>query len=753
MSELALSGNGARRSGRRHLKPGWPLIVIFAGVPLWWVLGLVQVMFFVMALPMLVYLLRERDVPVPRGLGAWLLFLIWLLGGLFVMQVDAPGAIAGESASRYLTFTYRFGWYVVGTISLLYVVSSRAFLSTQRIVQALSLMFLALLGGGLLGVTFPTLEFPSLIEAILPRSIASNDFVSSLIHPQVAQVHTFLGYAEARPSAPFSYTNEWGLSIAATLPFFIVAWWRRGGWQRAMVPVLAGIAIIPIISSMNRGLWVALIVMVAFAVVRVSLQGHLNMLALAVAGLVVAGGVIIFSPLGDLIEARLNAPHSNEGRANLSTLSVESALQGSPVMGFGTTRDVQGNFTSIAGGASDLCPACSPPALGTQGQLWLLVFGAGLVGALLFVTFFAGQLLRHMRDPSASSIAASCAVIACMVTMPVYNSVGPAIYICLIAVGIMHREGDRLNERRLIHLIVPATRNWQLVVACALVGAVSGGLIHSVVGAPYVVTQTLLVPRNVSLGSTDIRPLSMDSEALLATSGPVLEVIASVTGESDLADVAENLAVTAEPNSRILNLTLKHADANLVMAASTKAAHTFLDLRTELSTEAPGVMIGEGAEILRSTRPIRSADPAIVKVSSGLMLGFVAGLVVAWALDGRLDRLRRGPESRLGIDLPTVARVPVPQGEHDVTSSSLKGARRAVGTYSPLCAVLADQARPAAVQAADLLGVEATAGGPWSGTRVLLVASTRSRYRPVRELHRSCQDSGLDPVGLILVEE
>src|SRR5699024_799575 len=122
-------------------------------------------------------------------------------------------------------------------IVLLYVINSRQFLTTQRIADALGWMFVALLGGGIIGVLMPTLEFPSLLEMLLPNGLASNGFVNSLIHPQVAQVHTFLGYEEPRPSAPFAYTNEWGLATAVTLPFFIVSWWKRRRVRRWLMPV------------------------------------------------------------------------------------------------------------------------------------------------------------------------------------------------------------------------------------------------------------------------------------------------------------------------------------------------------------------------------------------------------------------------------------------------------------------------------------------------------------------------------------
>ena len=41
-------------AGPRFLKPGWPLSVLYLGFPLWWALGLAQLIFFAMAVAMAV---------------------------------------------------------------------------------------------------------------------------------------------------------------------------------------------------------------------------------------------------------------------------------------------------------------------------------------------------------------------------------------------------------------------------------------------------------------------------------------------------------------------------------------------------------------------------------------------------------------------------------------------------------------------------------------------------------------------------
>lgn len=801
--------SGRDRRRRWALQPGWPLIVSFAGLPLWWVLGLIQVVFVLMAVPMVVHLARARMVRTPRGLGIWLLFLVWLLGGIFTMQVAAPSTIANQSLGRYVVFGYRGLWYVIGTIALLYVLNSKSFLSTQRICQALGWMFVALVGGGMLGVLVPTLEFPSALELVLPNAISSNGFVSSLIHPQVAQIQDFLGYIEPRPSAPFAFSNEWGLNLAVTLPFFVVSWWRRGGGYRWAMPFVLALATIPIISSLNRGLWLALVVIVLYLAVRSAVAGRLSVLIGLVTAVCIAGLLIATSPLGGLLQDRISTPHSNEGRTNLSSLSVQSALEGSPVIGFGSTRDVEGNFNSIAGGASDRCPRCSPPPLGTQGQLWLVLFGAGAVGLLLYCGFFAIQFLRNLRSRSPFSLASQCALIALLVTMPVYNAVGTAVYVALVAAGVMSREATSASERSLTDLIDPARRNIALVLGFALLGTGAGAAVQQVLGSNATATQGVLVSASNVFGVAGTRTLSLDSEAQLATSDAVLRDVAAAVDEDSIAAVSDAISISAEPNSKILKVSYTDSNAEVARTGVAEAVDSYITHRRGLINEMSEEQIarlGEQQAALQTTYGLvaqttsdagsrvnpqlveRAAqlrlasrstfgdlsnlvggnasggqaigevklrepiDGWLIRLGSGFMLGLLVGLVTAWYTDGRWSRVGSHPERRMGIEIPTVAEVRMSRSDADLSDiwTVASDAALAVRAYRPLGGVVADVASPAARNVAMALRSVLTETSSKEGTRVLLVASEDSTPRNVRRMYRECHVAGQQPVGLIL---
>ncbi|MGI8888720.1 MAG: O-antigen ligase family protein [Nocardioidaceae bacterium] len=427
---------------------GWPLRLLYLGFPFWWFLGLANFIFPIMAVPMAVRLARERRLRLPRGFALWALFLVWVLAGVFVLQVDAPGAITGQGGSnRYATFGYRVALYLAATVALLYVGNlSERELPSRRVARLLAYMFVVTTVGGVVGALLPQIEFQSGLETVLPNGLASNAYVQSLIHPRTSEVQTVLGYAESRPVAPFNYANAWGANLSFCLPFFLFAWFGRdAGWRRVVAPFILIAALIPIVYSLNRGLWGALGVALVYVAVRLAVLGRGWALRGLIAGFVIAVLLFLLSPLNAIVQERLAHPHSNERRGQLLSLTVSSALEGSPIIGFGTTRNVQGSFASIAGGQTDACRGCGVPPLGTQGTLWSVTFYQGLVGAALFLSFFAVRFFRHWRSSSPYALIATTVLLMAGTEMFVYDFSGSPLVIIMITLALAWREEERVS--------------------------------------------------------------------------------------------------------------------------------------------------------------------------------------------------------------------------------------------------------------------------------------------------------------------
>lgn len=441
---MHLRAQAGRRTGSHRgvdLLPGWPLVLLFAGFPFWWIFGLAVLGPLIAAVPMLGYLLALRDVRLPSGFALWLLFLVWAAAGVTVLWVQPSGTLAVAGLDRLVPFGYRLAWYAAVTIVLLYIVNlRRAQLSDERVYRLLAFLFLVTVVGGYVGYLVPSLPLRSVLEVVLPAGIRGNDFLNILIHPNLAQLQD-IGVEVTRPSAPYVYANDWGANYGILAPFFVLAWTgAKAGWRRKAFPFVALVAFPPIIFSLNRGLWLGLAVVAVFVAVRMALRGRLAAMGGVLAAVLLVAGLIVATPLGNLVTERLENQHSNEGRSELASRALTIAWEESPILGFGGSREVAGNFYSIAGGANAACPGCSPPQIGTQGHLWLLVFGHGIVGAVWFLGFVARRLFAGLRDPSRDATAMCAVIVFYCTVMFAYDLLTMPTFVLMITIGLLWRR-------------------------------------------------------------------------------------------------------------------------------------------------------------------------------------------------------------------------------------------------------------------------------------------------------------------------
>lgn len=771
--------------------PAWPLALPFVGLPLWWLLGVWQLMFFAMAIVMASYLVKQKSIAMPRGFSLWLLWLLWLLVGLLVLQVDVPGTVAGANLNRYLVFGYRFAWYLTATIVGLYVLNTRRTLSTSLVVRAVSWFFVMLVAGGLLGTLAPWIDFPSALQSVLPNSIANSQFIVDLTHVRTAQIQGFLGSPQARPSAPFMYTNEWGFATAISMPFFVAGWWMRGRRWRVAAMVILAIGMLPIVASLNRGLWVAILASAALLLVQSALRGHVRPLALAVVIALAAAALILFSPLGDLVTARLDNGHSDQVRENLAWTAVDMAGRGSPLVGYGTTRELEGTFSSIAGGATEACPSCEPPPIGTHGQIWSVAFAAGFVGVLLYAGFIVSQFIRNLRVRSTAAMAASVTLFGLIVTLPFYNAVGLPLYFGFVAIGVLARE-SQLPLPTLNDVVGPVLRQAPVVALCALMGAGVGLAANSLSSSPVTATQRVLVPAAELVPVAGARVSTLDSEALLARSQPVLETVADDLGVAP-SDVARALRIGAEPNTRVLLVTYQASSRVEAARGAEIAAAAYIDQRHEILTDAsqsvserqtqwhrqldaaytslwPVATAAQGGHLWTTLADIRQqwslaartlaptednaeasmiSAPVVIAsdhdrtvwVASGFGVGLLVGVIGVVLMDRRYSRVGAQSSRSAQVRRPVIASVD-PGDAPDI--------ERIVQGYAPLAGVLADDGSPRAVRLAARLD-RALDVDMRAGSRALVVVDATSPVGRVRRLVQRVELGGVDLVGLILL--
>ena len=332
---------------------------------MWWALGFASFAFMTAAVIMAVQMVRRGSIRVPSGFGVWLLFLVWMAAGLFVLWAHAPGTIDGGGPIRIIPFLFRVMWYLAITVALLYPLSmSSRILPAMEVARWLAALFVFSVLAGVVGLVFPHFQFTSLAELIVPGAKANGTFLHTMLHPALTTGSDFLGYEQPRPKAPFAYPNAWGNNVGLLFPFFIVAWVKsEKAWQRTAAPLVIALFLLPVAYSLNRGLWLGIVVVAVYAAVALARAGRLAALWTLMVAAVVATVVLIASPVWSTIMLRIDTPHSNDRRGAVAQIVIETTWNGSPLLGYGTTRKVEGNLASIAGtGSTDLPPVLCAPA-------------------------------------------------------------------------------------------------------------------------------------------------------------------------------------------------------------------------------------------------------------------------------------------------------------------------------------------------------------------------------------------------------
>lgn len=584
----------ARPRGPRRLPAHWPLTLTLLGFPLWWALGLHSVLPILITAVMLDQLVRRRRIALPTGFVAWALLLVWVAMGVFLLWADAPGAVPGGGPTRLLVFLYRASWYAAATVLLLWVANLREReLSSRWVHQLLGYMFVVTTVGGLAGLLWPTFEFRSVLELALPGGLSQNALVQAIVHPGLADIQSVLGRETPRPKAPFAYANSWGSNLALFLPFFVVAWIRNGArWQRTAAPFVLTAALLPTAFSLNRGLWACLVIGVVGLVVLQLRKGRLGPLLAAAAALVCAAVLLAASPLGTLVQERLDNQHSNERRSQLLSQTFWSTVEGSPVFGFGSTRDVQGSFASIAGGSAADCSACGVPPLGTQGHLWMVLFSQGLVGAVMFSAFFAIALWRTWRCRTLNETLCTFVLVFFALQVLIYDTLGMPLFTVMIAIALVARE-QWSRPGAIPQLLHDATRRLRetapVLVSFTVLGAVAGMAVATQDPTFHYTRVSILLSQppvyisTADLGDDSALPgdVTIDTEAALTVSRRSLSRVLGTTDPQRLKTLRERIRVTAPENTRVLTIEVRGTTADRSQFLATSVAGSYLLTRRD----------------------------------------------------------------------------------------------------------------------------------------------------------------------------
>lgn len=434
------------RRGQREPIPArdWALFAMIVLYPVGWLLGLTLAWVPLLAIPMALELFRRGRVRMPAPVFAWLLLCFLGLVGVVMLDATVPNALPPEMGlGRILAFVRRLLDMAAAIVVLLYIGNlTERELPTKRVVKFLAYFFVVLVVGGIAGVLLPRIAVTTPLAEVLPKSLLANGWVRSSVRIEFAQWQTIVGEAPSpRPAAPFQYTNAWGQCIAVLLPWFILATLHqaKGLWSKVWPSLILVAAMVPIVYSLNRGTWAGLAIILVYLVVRMAIRGSIMPVAGVLVAVAVAGLLVLATPLGSTVMARMDNPHSNEGRASLNAAALEAA-KASPIIGFGGQSETIGSERSIAIGQSPSCEQCGNRDIGSDGQLWMLLITQGFVGAGLYLVFFLWMGWRFRRDHSWLGIAAGVTVPLAVWFSTIYNSTGMTLVIMMVPLALLWRN-------------------------------------------------------------------------------------------------------------------------------------------------------------------------------------------------------------------------------------------------------------------------------------------------------------------------
>jgi hypothetical protein len=416
--------------------PAWPVYVLLVGFPVWWALGLSAFAPALSAVPMVVLLSVRGRVEVPRSFALWGGFLVFATTA--VVMIDGPLRVIG--------FGVRWLNYLGATVLFLYVYNcSHRSLPRRSALLAVAFFFAFVVVGGYLGLLLPDARLRTPMQSLLPAVLLDNDYVRALVSPALAEVQRPYGSPRSftRPSAPFAYTNGWGCNTALLVPFTIAALTQvRSALRRTALVLVLAAAAVPAAGTLNRGLYIALLAGFAYATFRLALRRRIVAVTSLALGFGVVAVVAVVSGLTGSLTERLYYSTTNLGRSTIYREALDGALE-SPLLGHGAPRP----------------SALLDISIGTQGQVWNIMFSYGFPALVLFVGWFLAALwsTRRPRDDAGLWLHVVLAVV--LLTIVYYGYDGPQLSVAMLAaaLGMRPHEAARSSPVASLPATSPAT--------------------------------------------------------------------------------------------------------------------------------------------------------------------------------------------------------------------------------------------------------------------------------------------------------
>ena len=91
-------------------------------------------------------------------------------------------------------------------------------------------------------------------------------------------------------------------------------------------------------------------------------------------------------------------------------------------------------------GPSAKCPTCGQLAVGSTGQLWLLLVCNGFVGAAFYLAFFGYGIWRYRRDLSPFGLAGVLVLVLSFLYAISYDATGAPLGFTMFAYAVLWKS-------------------------------------------------------------------------------------------------------------------------------------------------------------------------------------------------------------------------------------------------------------------------------------------------------------------------
>jgi hypothetical protein len=322
----------------------------------------------------------------------------------------------------------RIASYLGATVVFLYVFNlSRARVPDRRIMYVVVLFAVTVVVGGWLGVLFPTARLSTPIQMLLPQSLTDNEYVRTLVSPMMAEVQKPYGslVSFVRPAAPFAYANAWGCNLALLVPFIAAAFSRASHRLKLGLLVLMVAATVPAMATLNRGMYLAISFAVVYAAIQYGRKGRLVPLAAVLLGGALVTSLAFATGLTDAVASRLQHSASNVSRLSIYREAWNGTLA-SPLFGNGAPRPSTTLDISI----------------GTQGQLWNIMFSYGFVALAAYAAWFVYAAVRSGAWHTSTQLWMHVVLVTVVLTTFYYGYDGPQLAVAMVAAGVALRPRE-----------------------------------------------------------------------------------------------------------------------------------------------------------------------------------------------------------------------------------------------------------------------------------------------------------------------